>query len=83
MNSNGDLYATRTIVEALDEKLREDVQVITEGTEVHGISVSPEYLKMLAPLPRRSRRVFYSERRRGRSESEALSTAQAAVLLYE
>lgn len=78
MNGNGDLYATKSLRDALDEKLREAVQPMpVEGLAApDGMEVSEGALKMLAGMNRRARRAFYAERKRGVEEGEALSVAQ-------
>jgi hypothetical protein len=81
MDDSGRMYASKEHRERLREMLGESVDVEPiEGAPDSALAIEDEWIaKRLANMPRRARRAFMSERRRGATESAALASAEAAM----
>jgi len=78
MDSKGHLYANKAALEAMEERLREAFTP-TEAMPADAIEVAnPKVAETLAKMNRKARRVYFSERRRGASEDEALAAAEGS-----
>ena len=78
MDSNGNLYANKAALEAMDEQFREHFKPAAQQPS-DALPIEDGYIaSRLALCNRRARKVFFSERRRGASEAEALAAAEAS-----
>jgi hypothetical protein len=78
MDDSGRMYASPA---ALREMCGKEADVEPESEMPPGtlLIADPKVAAMLAGMPRRARRAFMSERRRGVSEDDALGAAEAVL----
>jgi len=78
MDSRGNLHANQAALDAMDEQLREHFTP-TEDMPADAVDIAdPKVAASLAGMNRRARLVYYSERRRGASEEEAMGAAEGS-----
>lgn len=76
MDSSGNMYANKAALEAMEETLREHFKP-TEAMPADALAIDDqEVAGALARLNHRARRVYFSERRRGRDEHASLVAAR-------
>lgn len=81
MDDSGRMYASEGHQERLRRMLGESIDVEPiESAPESALAIEEEWIaKRLATMPRRARRAFMSERRRGASEPDALASAEAVM----
>lgn len=82
MDSDGNMYASKEFAEMVERefgKVPDPMRAIDEAPDDAIEIVDGEVAAQLATMNRHSRRVYFSERRRGRSEQAALEAAREAL----
>jgi hypothetical protein len=82
MDSGGNIYASKALAEALEQATGRPIREMRPAHRMPRSAIPIEddvVARSLAQLNNKARRVFYSQRRRGVAELEALWAAEATL----
>lgn len=80
MNSDGSMYMPPEMAKELEEAFGKRVEALTDAVNESSLPIDDEAIaRELAMMNRKARLAFYSERRRGAGEADALEAARQTL----